>query len=79
VLAELIRLTTSDGLQHFGAIYHARDHTRRAEEPLGVVLVHGYTVRTVRGADHVYAAKEKELGRAVVRWLNGLDATSWER
>ena len=33
----------------------------------------GYTVRTVRGADHVYAAKEKELGRAVVRWLNGLE------
>jgi len=43
VLAELIKLTTSDGLQHFGAIYHARDYTSRAEKPVGVVLVHGYT------------------------------------
>ena len=40
MLAELIRLTTSDGLIHYGAIYPARTSK---PDPLGVVIVHGLT------------------------------------
>ncbi len=40
MLAELVRLTTSDGLNHFGAVYPAR---APKPSPLGVVMVHGMT------------------------------------
>jgi pimeloyl-ACP methyl ester carboxylesterase len=40
MLAELIRLNTSDGLTHYGAFYQPPSG---AANPLGVVLVHGLT------------------------------------
>jgi len=40
MLAELVRITTSDGLKHFGALYPARGDR---PSTLGVVIVHGMT------------------------------------
>jgi pimeloyl-ACP methyl ester carboxylesterase len=40
MLAELVRITTSDGLKHFGAIYPAK---KKHPAPLGVIMVHGMT------------------------------------
>lgn len=40
MLAELVRVTTEDGLKHFGALYAARTPQPK---PLGVVLIHGMT------------------------------------
>jgi pimeloyl-ACP methyl ester carboxylesterase len=66
LLAELIKLKTSDGIENFGAVYPARAPQRR----FGVVLVHGYTGRFVGEVESALPPRLAEAGYTTLVFNN---------